>query len=100
MGRLTQLTLLLVMLALLFTPAMSDDDQYRALELLQQGEILPLEDILVISRQEIDGHILEVELEQERGKIIYEIEMLDQQGRVWELKLDATNGNIIKREQE
>ncbi len=99
MGRLTQFALLM-MLALLFTPAMSDDDQSRAIELLQQGEILPLEDILVISRQEIDGHILEVELEQERGEIIYEIEMLDQQGRVWELKIDATNGEILKRERE
>lgn len=88
------------MLALLFTPALSDDDQLRAIELLQRGEILPLEDILVISRGEIEGHILEVELEQERGKIIYEIEMLDQQGRVWELKIDATSGEIIKREQE
>ncbi len=88
------------MLALLFTPALSDDDQFRALELLQQGKILPLEEILVISRQEIDGHILEVELEQERGEIIYEIEMLDQQGRVWELKLDATNGTLLKRKRE
>lgn len=98
MGRLTQLTLI-IMLALFAIQSMADDHG-RALQLRQAGEILPLEKILAISRTQLDGHILEVELEQEHGTMIYEIEILDHEGRVWELKLDAANGEIINREQE
>jgi len=98
MGRLTQLTLI-IMLTLLSTQSMADDHG-RALQLRQMGEILPLEKILAISRTQVEGHILEVELEQEHGTMIYEIEILDHQGRVWELKFDAANGEIINREQE
>lgn len=99
MGRLTRL-ITAVVVVLISAQSVADDDQSRALQLLQMGEILPLEEILAISRQQIDGHILEVELEQKRGRMIYEIEMLDHKGRVWELKFDATNGDILKREQE
>ncbi len=99
MGRLIQL-ITIILLALLVSQSVADDDQSRALQLRQLGEILPLEDILAISRQQIDGHILEVELEQERGRMIYEIEILDHQGRVWELEFDAASGEILKQEQE
>lgn len=99
MGRLTRL-ITVVVVALISAQSAADDDQSRALQLRQLGEILPLEEILAISRQQIDGHILEVELEQKRSRIIYEIEILDHQGRVWELKFDAANGDILERERE
>ena len=76
------------------------DDHERALELQKSGEILALEQILAISRQQIEGRVLEVELERERGVLIYELEILDDTGQVWELKLDATNGELIQRELE
>ena len=80
------------------------DDQTRALQLREAGKILPLEAILEIARTQIDGDILEVELEQKRdttdSTFIYELEILDKKGQVWELKIDAQSGDILKREQE
>ncbi len=98
MGRLISLTLAIA-LALTGTQGYADD-QDRALQLREAGEILSLEKILSINEKQIEGHILEVELERENGTLIYELEILDSKGRVWELKIDATNGQIIKRELE
>ena len=69
-------------------------------ELAQQGDILPLEQILERARQHRTGRVLETELEQKRGRYIYEIEMLDDNGEVWEMKFDATSGELLGQEQE
>ena len=76
------------------------DDHDEAYELLRSGEILPLEKILEISREQVQGRVLEVELEQEDELLIYELEVLDKQGIVWEIKVDAVTGVIIEREQD
>jgi uncharacterized membrane protein YkoI len=41
-----------------------------------------------------------VELEKEHGRYIYEIEVLDNDGKVWEMEVDAENGEILKTELE
>ncbi len=76
------------------------DDHDEAYELLRSGEILPLEKILEISREKVKGKILEVELEYENKLLIYELEVLDKQGIVWEIKVNATTGTIIDKEQD
>ena len=45
-----------------------------------------------------DGQILEVELEQEKGQIEYEVEMIGPQGQVVEFEFDATNGELLSVE--
>ena len=76
------------------------DDHDEAYELLRSGEILSLENILEISRKQVQGRILEVELEHKNERLIYELEVLDKQGIVWEIKIDASTGTIIKKEQD
>ena len=76
------------------------DDHDEAYELLRSGEILPFEKILEISRKQVQGMILEVELERKNKVLIYELEVLDKKGIVWEIKLNATTGAIIKKEQD
>ena len=44
--------------------------------------------------------MLETELEQKRGGYIYEVEMLDDNGEVWELKFDAASGELLEQELE
>jgi len=77
-----------------------DDDHERAKQLMETGEILPLEDILKNARNIYSGNIIEVELETEDGQLIYELEILDKKGKVWELKFDAYTGKLIKTEKE
>ena len=76
------------------------NDHDEAYELRRSGEILSLEEILDISSKQIAGRILEVKLEHDDGQMIYEIEVLDNKGIVWEIKLDASTGKIIKQEQD
>lgn len=78
----------------------ADDDHWEAHRLRQSGAILPLETILESLNRVRPGRILEVELEQKQGAYIYEIELLDPQGRVWELGIDATTGALLDAERE
>jgi len=65
-----------------------------------EGDILSLEQILEQARQHRPGRVLETELERKGGRYIYEIELLDDGGEVWEMKFDATSGELIKEKQE
>ena len=78
----------------------AEHDQETAQRLMQQGDILPLEQILEYARQHRAGRILETELEREHGRYLYEIELLDEAGRVYELKFDAASGALVKEERE
>ena len=42
------------------------------------------------------GRLIEAELEVERGRYLYELELLDEQGRLWKLYFDAKTGQQVK----
>ena len=66
----------------------------------EQGDILSLEQILQNARQHHAGRVLETELEEKGGELVYEVEILDDNGEVWEMKLDARSGELLEEEQE
>jgi uncharacterized membrane protein YkoI len=80
--------------------AQADSDADRARRLVQQGVILPLEEILPLVRAVKPGTLIELELhyEREHDAHVYEMEVLDTQGRLWEVELDATTGELIEVE--
>ena len=78
----------------------ADSDHYEARRLMESGAILPLESVMASILQQRSGRILEVELDERHDRYIYEVELLDQAGRVWELRIDAVTGRILKSEQE
>lgn len=80
--------------------AFSESDHQKSRHLVEQGDILPLQQILERLGQERAGRVLEVELENEDDRYIYEIELLGEAGRVWEYEIDASTGEILDREQE
>ena len=77
-----------------------DIDQDDAKVLRDQGRILPLEQVLKVALRLHPGRVIEVELEKARGLYVYEIEIADDNGRVWEVKLDASNASVISQEQD
>jgi uncharacterized membrane protein YkoI len=77
---------------------MAKEDHVAARKLRDAGDILPLEAIAERARRAKPGAILETELEFTRGRYVYEIEILDEAGQVWELKLDAKTGDLITME--
>lgn len=76
--------------------AFSEDAHDAAKTLKESGEILPLETIVEKARRQVPGRILEVELKK-KERLIYELELLDENGVVWELYYDAKTGELIRK---
>jgi uncharacterized membrane protein YkoI len=74
-------------------PEMHEHDAVRAIN--QRGDILSLDRILQDAREQHPGRVLESELEQKDGRYVYEVELVDDQGRVREMKFDARTGEML-----
>jgi uncharacterized membrane protein YkoI len=70
----------------------------RVRELVERGEIMPLEQILKRNEASISGRIIAIEIEQKRGTYVYEIKILQPDGRTREIKIDARTGVIVRDE--
>ena len=94
------LTLLLLLLLLSTWALAADDDHERARRLRDSGEVLPLASVIASIHEQQPGRVLEVELEREHGRWVYEIELLAPDGVVWEFEVDAASGELLERERE
>lgn len=94
--------LILVSAGLAFSgiaPVMADredlEDHEQMRELREQGRIIPLTELLE-RRNLQDLKILDVEVEHEHGRVVYEVELLDSEGHVREHYFDATSGEPVQ----
>lgn len=92
--------LCLSVLLLLANAAFADSDHELAEQLREAGEILPLETILQKLHTSHPGKVLEVELENKHDRLIYEIEILDEEGKVWEIKVNAKTGELLQQKKD
>jgi len=99
-----EFSIMTVILALLISNptqiAQADDDYLEAKRLRERGEIKSLEEILKNVRRAYPGRILEVELEDEKGRIIYELEILGHDRIVREIHIDARSGELLSVEED
>lgn len=96
-----KLIVALLLAALLVPAARADRDEHeRARELRDAGTILPLEQIIGHARKHAQGRLIEVELKQKGGRYLYEVEMLNEQGELWEVLLDAASGELVEIKRE
>ncbi len=72
----------------------ADDDALRLL--MQADNVLPLEVIIEKAKDIQQGRLLEVEVYLRQGEFLYEVEILDNRGRVWELYFDAKSGDLVE----
>jgi uncharacterized membrane protein YkoI len=82
------------------SPAHADDDHEVARRAVERGELLPLAEILERMEREYPGRVLEVELDKDDGRYVYEIEVLQKDGRVIELTYDGKTGKLLETEVE
>jgi len=75
----------------------SHDD---AREALRKGKVMPLTAILEIVAKRQPGTVIAVDLETKHGRLIYEIDVITEDGRRRELRLDARGGEILAVEDE
>ncbi|WP_101050257.1 PepSY domain-containing protein [Macromonas nakdongensis] len=85
---------------LLVPAARADSDHDRARAALVAGEVLPLAEVLQRVARQHPGHVLEVELEREDGRWVYELKLLQGDGGVLKLEADARDGTVLRRRSE
>lgn len=76
-------------------------NQDDAREALKKGKVMPLTAILEIAARREPGTVIAVDLETHRnGKLIYEIDVITEDGRRRELQIDARKGDILSVEDD
>ena len=88
---------LLLAAAVLAAPAtlLADRDHDAARRALEDGKVLPLRRILDAAESQFGGSALEVELDDDDGRWIYEVKLLAPGGRIVKLKLDAATAEVL-----
>jgi uncharacterized membrane protein YkoI len=79
-------------------PARERSEQDRARAAVAAGDRLPLSRILALVEAQVGGRVLEIELDDDDGREVYEIDILGDDGRVRELKVDPATGAILGQE--
>ncbi len=67
---------------------------------VRDGKVIPLDVLMERHKVRLDGRLLDLEVERENGRIIYELEVLREDSVVYEIKIDAENGRWIEEEVE
>lgn len=75
-------------------------DHDRARAALRAGEVLPLGEILERVARQQPGQVLDVELEREHGRWIYELKLLQSSGALVKLEVDALDGRVLHRKSD
>lgn len=65
-------------------------------EWVKEGKVLPFDTIMQRYESRLKGRLLDLEVEQKHGRIIYELEILRDDGIVYEIKIDAKTGEWLK----
>ena len=101
MPALTRLVALLLTACALSLPALpvaahDHDEHERARQALEQGRVLPLASVIAKVEREHPGQVVKIEFEEDDGRYIYEIRLLQRDGRMAKLKVDAVDGRVLK----
>ncbi|MCB2052654.1 MAG: PepSY domain-containing protein [Geminicoccaceae bacterium] len=95
------LTLTLAAAVAVAVPCLADEadqDHEEARRLMKSGAIRPLSEVLAAHERDLDGTVVDVELEEEDGRIVYELIVLRPDGRYREIYVDARTLVIVKEE--
>jgi hypothetical protein len=72
------------------------DDAERVRAARAQGRILPLDQLIAQVAQRVPGRLLEAELDEDDGLLVYELRWQLADGRRLEIELDARDGRWLK----
>lgn len=93
-------------LAAITSVAMADQGRGRhgdhddALAAVEARQALPLTRIFQIAQTAVPGEIIEVELDRDDGRLIYEVDILTSTGRLRQVEIDARTGEVLDVEDE
>lgn len=67
-------------------PAITDVDQHNA----------KMNDCIKTTLERHPGAVLEVEMEQDDGRLLFDIDVQGKDGKTWEIECDAATGEIVE----
>jgi len=74
-----------------------DDHSYdKARKALSRGDILPIDHIFRHLKKQVAGDVVSTYFEFEYGQWVYEFKIIDPQGRLMIIHLDAGTGHLIQ----
>ncbi len=94
--RIALASLLLVGLAQPSAWGSDSGDHERARAAVEAGQVLPLPTLLERLRRTHPGQVLELELERDDGRWIYEIKLLRANGQLLKLDVDAATAQVLQ----
>lgn len=59
---------------------------------------LLIEDAIEIARMQVPGEVVSAELERKKGRLLFEIDIVSNEGPVYEVEVDALTGEVISVE--
>ncbi|MCP4411222.1 MAG: peptidase M4 [Gammaproteobacteria bacterium] len=77
-----------------------DDLSKYVLKWVKEGKVLSFEEIKKRYKKRLKGKLLDLEVEKEKGRIIYELELMREDSVVYEIKIDAQTAEWLKEEKE
>lgn len=89
-----------IALFILSSSILTAKDHNQALDLVKSGDIIPLATILKKLQTIEQGQVIEVELEKKKKRLIYEIELVNNDGIVKEYIFDAKTGELLAKKIE
>jgi uncharacterized membrane protein YkoI len=75
-------------------------DADAVLRAVQRDELMPLGRVLDILRTERQGEVVEIELDVDDGRVIYDFDVLTSEGRLYAVAIDAVTGQVVEVELE
>lgn len=79
-------------------PGLAESDHDLAREAASRSAILPLATVMQDVSERYSATPLEVELEREHGRYVYEFELITAEGRILEVLVDAATGEVLEEE--
>lgn len=77
-----------------------NDLSEHVLQWVKEGKVLSFEIIQERYKERLQGRLLDLEVEREHGRIIYELEIMRKDSVVYEIKIDAQSGEWLDEERE
>jgi uncharacterized membrane protein YkoI len=88
-------------LCLVTTPAWSDKGkkgkEEHAADLVKEAKVT-IDQAIKTAVEKVSGTAVEAELEKKHGKTVWEVEIVDAEGKVTEVHIDAASGEVIDTE--
>lgn len=98
---LLSLALVLGMISCKLIYADNDEDlSNQVLKWVKEGKVIAFDVLMRRYRDRMKGRLLDLEVEREKGQIIYELEIMRPDGIVYEIKIDAQSGEWLGEEVE